>query len=136
MREALLENARLDFEGSLAGGERLLRGMELGESERAEALGDAQRDNSRQHREHADRKEDALAIEAQGLQGNELAIGGEPAEPDQHAHQHAHGQRKREDARQRAGYQQGDGTEARRTADHQVHQPDQLRDEEDEGKNE
>ena len=78
-------------------------------------------------------KQNAAAADAQGGEGDDFAVGGHAAESEQHADKYGHGNGKSEDGREDAQEQFEDLRAGTGVANEQLHQTDELRNEEDKG---
>ena len=91
MREALVEDARLNCEGNLGSNESGLDVAAGAEGERGEPSGHHEGEQRADYRESAHRNKDAAAADAQGSECDDFAVHGHAAETEKHANEHGHG---------------------------------------------
>ena len=134
MRNLLVEYARLNRVGRLGQQQAFFQALQganrrgaqpEGQHQRAEAAGERHASNGNQQTAQAD---------ARSMQRDDFAVGGEPTQADQHPDQHRHRDGEGQHGRQRTQKYQRDGEHAAGMADHQIHQADELRHEENESK--
>src|ERR1700733_10588939 len=96
MRKPLVEDARLNREGSLRGRELFFESVELAQGERTEPEGDEKRQQPRGNGNRTDGNQQSSQADARSVERDDFAVGGHAAEADQNAYESGHGQSERQ----------------------------------------
>ena len=132
VREALVEDARLNLEGDLRGDEVGFDVAEIAEAEGCEVGGHEQGEQRADEGDYADGDEDASAADAQGGESDDFAVHGHAAEAEHDADENGHGNSEDEHAGENAGEELGDLRAGAGMADEEFHEADEFGDEENE----
>ena len=135
MGKPFVEDARLDGVRGLGHEHALFEAAQRANRGRADPESKNQGAQAAGEGDEADGHEQTAQADARSVQGDDFAIGGEAAEADEDADQDGHGNGEGENGRQGAEKNQGNGENAAGVTDDEVHEADELRDEEDEGEN-
>lgn len=136
VRKAFLEDAGLNGKGDLRSDESGLNGTAGAEREGSEPESDEKGERRAYQGENADGKENALATDANGSESDDLAVHGHAAETEKNADEDGHGNGEDENAGD-DGEEEGDDLgEGAGVTDEDLHEFDELGNEEDESEDE
>jgi hypothetical protein len=136
VREALVEDARLNGERDLGGVESTFDVAAGAEGERREPEGHERGENGADDCEKADGNENALAADAESGESDDLAVHGHAAEAEKDADEDGHGDGENEKAGDDAEEEIDDLGGGAGMADEDLHEANELGNEEDESENE
>jgi hypothetical protein len=132
VREALIENARLNLKGCLRRRELIFSLAQIADGARAEPERHHESERGSGEGERADRDEHAAHADADGIERNKLAIGAHAAEADEDSDEHGDGQTEFQDRRESAKKKQRKPRRRGGMTDNELHHLQQTRNEKNE----